>query len=166
MIILGIDPGYAIVGYGVVRYESGRFTVLDYGAVRTSPKQDFEERLCRIYDQTEALIHRWNPGVLGIEQLFFNTNTTTAMGVAQARGCILLCAAKTGLQIHEYTPLQIKQAVTGYGGADKRQVQEMTRMLLGLPEIPKPDDTADALAVAVCCAHSAKNPLNLRAVRG
>ena len=154
MTILGIDPGYAIVGYGALRYEAGRFRVLDYGAVRTDAGQDFCDRLLFIHTQTAALIDRWRPGALGVEQLFFNTNSTTAIGVAEARGCILLSAAQAGVAVCEYTPLQVKQAVTGYGKADKLQMQEMVRLLLGLKEIPKPDDTADALAVAICCAHS------------
>jgi crossover junction endodeoxyribonuclease RuvC len=155
VVILGIDPGYAIVGWGALLYEGGRFRVLGYGAVRTDAGQDFCDRLCTIHTQTEALIARFSPDALGIEQLFFNTNSTTAIGVAEARGCILLSAAQAGVKVLEYTPLQVKQSVTGYGKADKPQMQEMVKLLLGLKQVPKPDDTADALAVAICCAHSA-----------
>ena len=154
MIILGIDPGYAIVGYGVIYYQSGRFRVLEYGAITTPAGMPLPKRLHKIYDGMEELIRKYKPDALSIEQLFFNTNSTTAIGVAEARGCILLSADMNNLPIFEYTPLQVKQAVTGYGRAEKRQIMQMTTTLLGLTEIPKPDDAADALAVAVCHAHS------------
>lgn len=154
MIILGIDPGYAIVGYGVIYYQSGRFRVLEYGAITTPAGMPLPKRLHRIYEGMEQLIEKYKPDSLSIEQLFFNTNSTTAIGVAEARGCILLSADMHNVPIFEYTPLQVKQAVTGYGRAEKKQIMQMTTTLLGLTEIPKPDDAADALAVAVCHAHS------------
>lgn len=154
MIILGIDPGYAIVGYGVIYYQSGRFRVLEYGAITTPAGMPLPKRLHRIYEGMEELIRKYKPDALSIEQLFFNTNSTTAIGVAESRGCILLSADMNNIPIYEYTPLQVKQAVTGYGRAEKRQIMQMTTTLLGLTEIPKPDDAADALAVAVCHAHS------------
>lgn len=154
MIILGIDPGYAIVGYGVIRYEGNHYTTLDYGAVTTPAKTEFSSRLELIYDGVSDVIGRFHPEALAAEQLFFNTNTTTAIDVAQARGVILLAARKQGVPVYQYTPLQVKQAVVGYGRAEKRQVMEMTRVLLNLRTIPKPDDTADALAIAICHAHT------------
>lgn len=153
MIILGIDPGYAIVGFGVVKYANPRYETLDYGAVTTMAKTDFSLRLGIIYDGISEILEKWKPDAVSIEKLFFNSNTKTAIDVAQARGVILLAAVKCGVPVFEYTPLQVKQAVVGYGRAEKRQVMEMTRMLLGLSKVPKPDDTADALAMAVCHAH-------------
>ncbi len=154
MIILGIDPGYAIVGYGVIEYAGNHFRVLSYGAVTTQAGSDFCLRLNDIYDGVTALIEKWKPDRISIEKLFFNTNNKTAINVAEARGCTVLACVKAGIPVHEYTPLQVKQSITGYGRAEKHQVMEMTRMFLNLEKIPKPDDAADALAVAVCCAHS------------
>lgn len=155
MRILGIDPGYAIVGYGIVDYEANRFKVVDYGAVTTAAHTSFDLRLQTIYNGLSCLIEKYSPDAMSIEKLFFNTNTTTAIDVAQARGVIVLAAAQGGLDIAEYTPLQVKQSVVGYGRAEKKQVQEMTRLMLNLKAVPKPDDTADALALAICHAHSA-----------
>ena len=155
MVILGIDPGYAIVGYGVVSYNANRFNVLEYGAVTTEAGAKFSTRFSEIYDYICKFILRNKPDALSIEKLFFNTNTTTAIDVAQARGVILLAAAKHGVPIFEYTPLQVKSSVTGYGRAVKKQVMDMIKSILRLEKIPKPDDTADALALAVCHAHSA-----------
>ena len=155
MRILGIDPGYAIVGYGIVDYEANRFKVVDYGAVTTQAHTPFDLRLQTIYNGLSCLIEKYSPDAMSIEKLFFNTNTTTAIDVAQARGVITLAAAQGGLDIAEYTPLQVKQSVVGYGRAEKKQVQEMTRLMLNLKAVPKPDDTADALALAICHAHSA-----------
>ena len=155
MKILGVDPGYAIVGYGVVEYQNNKFKPLDYGAVTTSAGMDFADRLEIIYSGMDVIIKRNRPQALSIEKLFFNTNTTTAIDVAQARGVILLAAKRNNIPIYEYTPLQVKQAVTGYGRAEKRQMMELTRILLGLHKCPKPDDTADALAMAICHAHTA-----------
>lgn len=154
MRILGIDPGYAIVGWGVVDYTGVAFTTLACGAATTPAGMEFTGRLNIIYEDVTTVISRYEPKVLAIEKLFFNTNTTTAIDVAQARGVILLAARRAGLAIAEYTPLQVKQAVVGYGKAEKRQVMEMTRRILGLERAPKPDDVADALAVAVCHGHT------------
>ncbi|MGN1081089.1 MAG: crossover junction endodeoxyribonuclease RuvC [Acutalibacteraceae bacterium] len=154
MIILGVDPGYATIGWGVVKYEGSSFTVIDYGAVITPPKIEFDKRLEMIFDEMSEIMQKYRPEAMSIEQLFFNKNTTTAIGVAEARGCVLLAARKNLVDIFEYTPIQVKNAVTGYGKAVKNQVMEMTKVILCLKEIPKPDDTADALALAICHAHS------------
>lgn len=154
MIILGIDPGYAIVGYGVIKYENSRFITLDYGTVTTQAKAPFTERLELIYDGVAEIVSKWKPEALSVEKLFFNSNTKTAIDVAQARGVILLAATKAGVPVYEYTPLQVKQSVVGYGRAEKKQVMELTRLILGLQKVPKPDDTADALAMAICHANS------------
>lgn len=154
MRILGIDPGYAIVGWGAVEYRGSRFTCLDYGAVTTPAGMDFPQRLDMIYTGVEELFERFQPEALAIEQLFFTNNKTTGIAVAEARGVILLCAARRNIPIFEYTPMQVKQAVVGYGKATKQQVMEMTRRLLGLQAIPKPDDAADGLAMAICHAHT------------
>lgn len=153
MRILGIDPGYAIVGYGVVDYAKNRFATVGYGAVTTKAKTPFEMRLADIYNDILSIIDKYNPDELAIEKLYFNTNTTTAIDVAQARGVIVLAAHQKGLKISEYTPLQVKQAVTGYGRAEKHQVMEMIKSILSLKAVPKPDDTADALALAICHGH-------------
>ena len=155
MRILGIDPGYAIVGYGIVDYNSCRFSVAGFGAITTKAGVDFPKRLKSIYDDMLYVIDKYKPEALSIEKLYFNTNTTTAIDVAQARGVIVLAAETCGIPIFEYTPLQVKQSVTGYGKAEKHQVMEMVKNLLGLTSVPKPDDTADALALAICHAHSA-----------
>ncbi len=154
MVILGIDPGYAIVGYGVVNYSNNNFKPITFGAVTTPAGMDFPKRLNIIFDGITELIEKTKPDALSIEKLYFNTNTTTAIDVAQARGVIVLAAEKCGVPVFEYTPLQVKQAVTGYGRAEKRQIIEMTKTLLGLSKAPKPDDTADALALAICHAHT------------
>lgn len=153
MRILGIDPGYAIVGYGVTDYSHCRFNLIGYGAITTPANTPFPERLYSIYKDIHCIIDKYKPDCLSIERLYFNTNTTTAIDVAQARGVIILAAQEKGLEISEYTPLQVKQSVTGYGKAEKHQVMEMVKNLLGLKSVPKPDDTADALALAVCHAH-------------
>ena len=153
MRILGIDPGYAIVGYGIVDYAKNRFATVGYGAVTTKAKTPFETRLADIYNDILSIIDKYNPDELAIENLYFNTNTTTAIDVAQARGVIVLAAHQKGLKISEYTPLQVKQAVTGYGRAEKHQVMEMIKSILSLKSVPKPDDTADALALAICHGH-------------
>lgn len=154
MRILGVDPGYAIVGYGVIDYMTGRYRTVDYGAVLTKAHTPFEDRLDIIYTQMCQIIEKYKPDAMAIEQLFFTTNQKTAIAVAQARGVIVLAARRHGVQVFEYTPLQVKQSVVGYGKAIKQQVMEMTRILLKLPSVPKPDDTADALAIAICHAHS------------
>jgi len=154
MIILGIDPGLATVGYGVVNCQSGSYRAIEYGAVITKPHQLLEARLEEIYDSVCTIIERHSIDCMAIEELFFNRNITTAIDVSQARGVILLAARKHGIDIYEYTPLQIKQALVGYGRADKKQIIYMTQVLLHLKEPAKPDDTADALAVAICHGNS------------
>ena len=159
MIILGIDPGLAIVGWGVIEYQRGRFKTLGYGAIRTPAGTRTEERLCGIYRDLNTIIDHFRPDEMAVEELFFNTNITTGIRVAEARGIVLLCGEQKKLRIAEYTPLQVKQAVVGYGRAEKKQVITMVTGLLGLKEPPKPDDTADALAIAVCHAHSGASRL-------
>ena len=155
MRILGIDPGYAIVGYGIIDYLNNHFSVVDYGAITTEAHTDFNSRLVEIYDGLNYLGDKFKPEAMSVEKLYFNTNQKTAIYVAEARGVILLAAKQHDMRICEFTPLQVKQSVVGYGRAEKKQVQEMTRIILKLDSVPKPDDTADALAMAICCAHSA-----------
>lgn len=154
MIILGIDPGFAIVGYGAVEYKGNKFKTVEYGAVTTPAKTEMFSRFKAIYDEVCEIIERVKPDVMAIEELFFNSNQKTAINVAQARGVIILAAMNNGIDVFEYTPLQVKQAVVGYGRAQKAQVQQMVKVLLNLEAVPKPDDTADALAIAICHAHS------------
>ncbi len=154
MRILGIDPGYAIVGYGVLDYDNNKFKTIEYGAITTLSSMNMFDRLKSIYDDLCHVIEQTRPQYMAIEELFFNSNQKTAINVAQARGVILLAAMNYNLNIFEYTPLQVKQAVAGYGRADKNQVQQMVKLLLGLSEVPKPDDTADAVAIAICHGHS------------
>ena len=153
MIILGIDPGLAIVGWGVIEYSGSRFKVLGYGSVETPAHTPTEERLLRINEGIAELINTYHPDVMAVEELFFNTNITTGIRVAEARGVIIMRAHSLGVKLAEYTPLQVKQAVVGYGRAEKKQVISMVTRLLNLDAPPKPDDTADALAIAVCHAH-------------
>ncbi len=160
MRIIGVDPGYAIIGFGIIEYDKASFDVNAYGAVTTPADLPFVRRLKILYDDLNEVLKRYCPEFMAVERLYFNTNHKTAIDVAQARGVILLCAEQNGLKISEYTPLQVKQSVTGYGQAEKKQVQVMTKRLLKLPEIPKPDDTADALAIAVCHAHSYNSQIN------
>lgn len=155
MKIMGIDPGYAIVGVGIVDYQNGQFRVVEYGPITTPPKIEFARRLEMIYDELCAIFARRQIDAVAIEELFFNSNTTTAIAVAQARGVICLAAKKSGVPVFEYTPLQVKSAVTGYGRAEKCQVMDMVKSILQLKTVPKPDDVADALAIAVCHGHSA-----------
>ena len=154
MIILGIDPGIAIVGWGVLEYSGNKFKVLGYGSIQTPATMATEDRLCAVYSELREIIDKYKPEELSIERLYFNSNTTTAIDVAQARGVIVLACESRGVKINEYTPLQVKQSVTGYGKAEKRQVMEMVKNLLGLKTVPKPDDTADALALAVLLWYS------------
>ncbi|MBQ8903705.1 MAG: crossover junction endodeoxyribonuclease RuvC [Oscillospiraceae bacterium] len=160
MRIIGIDPGYAIVGFGVLEYNRAQFQVVDYGAVTTPADMDFNSRLLEIYNDLCYILDKFRPDFLAIERLYFTSNQKTAIDVAQARGIVLLAARQRNIEIFEYTPLQVKQSVTGYGKAVKKQVQEMTTRILKLPEIPKPDDTADALAIAICHAHSYNSQLS------
>lgn len=153
---LGLDPGLATTGWGVVEEESGRLTLADFGVVTTAPGQPLASRLQDLYRELTALIALQQPDVAAVEELFFSRNARTALIVGQARGVALLALADAGLAVHEYTPLQVKQAVVGYGQATKHQVQQMVRMLLELPEVPKPHDAADAVAVAICHLHGAR----------
>ena len=154
MTIIGIDPGYAIIGYGIIDHENNHFKVIDFGAITTEAHTDFNDRLFQIYTELSILLMRHRPDVMAIEKLYFNTNQKTAIPVAEARGVILLAARQNNIPVYEYTPLQVKQSVVGYGRAEKQQVQEMIKILLNLDKVPKPDDTADALAMAVCHAHT------------
>jgi crossover junction endodeoxyribonuclease RuvC len=156
MRVLGIDPGTATTGYGVVEEVNGDLKSLVFGVIRTPADQPLPVRLQLIYQALKELAAEWVPTAAAVEELFFSRNVRTAMSVGQARGVTLLALADIGLDVAEYTPLAIKQAVTGYGNADKAQVQEMVRLLLGLAEAPRPDDAADALAVAICHLHSAR----------
>ncbi len=159
MRILGIDPGYAIVGYGVVDKQGMTYRPVEYGAVTTDAGTLFEERLRIVFEGVCQIIDRTQPDAISLEQLFYYSNQTTVIYVAEARGVILLAARLKNVPVYEYTPMQVKVAVTGYGKAVKKQVQEMTRILLKLPAIPKPDDTADALAMAICHGNSFHNQL-------
>ena len=154
MIIMGIDPGFAITGYGIVKYEGNKFSVIDYGAVTTDAGLPFARRLLILHSELERLITMYKPDAIAIEELFFNKNIKTALNVGHGRGVALLAGARAGIEIFEYTPLQVKQAVVGYGRAEKAQMQQMVKVILNLSKIPKPDDVADALAVAVCHGHS------------
>lgn len=155
MRILGIDPGTGILGFGIVEANKGKVQLVDGGVIRTPVKEDDALRLQTIYEELTDIIVETKPRIMSVEKLFFARNVTTAMTVAQARGVVLLCGKQASMEIFEYTPMQIKQAITGYGKADKKQMQEMVRVLLGLAEIPKPDDAADAIAAAITHAQSA-----------
>lgn len=153
MRILGIDPGTGILGFGVIDVnKSSKMSLVDAGVIRTPVHEDDSVRLLTIFNELKSIIAEFKPEVMSVEKLFFARNVTTAMTVSQARGVVLLLGMQHELELHEYTPMQIKQAVTGYGRADKKQIQEMVRVLLQLKEIPKPDDAADALAAAICCS--------------
>lgn len=155
MRILGIDPGYAIVGVGVLDYEKNKFRPVRYGAVETPADTPFPERLKIIYGDLTAVIAELRPDAVSVEKLYFNSNQKTAIAVAEARGVVLLAAVQAGVPVYEYTPLQIKQSLVGYGRAEKKQVMEMVKTILKLESVPKPDDTADALAAAICHGYSA-----------
>lgn len=156
MIVLGIDPGTAITGYGLVRQLGGRgIELVHYGAIRTPAKTPMAERLKRLYHELCGVIAAHSPDEAAVEELFFSRNVTTALSVGQARGVAILAAAEAGLPVHEYKPREVKQAIVGYGNASKEQVQQMVQVLLGLDEVPRPDDAADAVAVAICHIHSA-----------
>lgn len=154
MVILGIDPGLAIVGWGVVQYRANRFAPMAYGAIQTKAGEPVEDRLQQIYHRLSEIIEKYKPDAIAVEELFWNTNVTTGIVVAEARGVILLCARMHDIPVFEYTPMQVKQAVVGYGKAEKKQVISMVTLMLGLKEPPKPDDTADAIAIAICHAHT------------
>ena len=157
MRIIGIDPGYATVGFGIVDYDGRNFSVVTFGAITTTPEMPFPERLQTIFRDMRELLELYKPDALSMEKLFFYKNQTTAIDVAQARGVIMLAAVESGVAVNEYTPLQVKNSVVGYGLAEKKQVQEMVRSILRLKEVPKPDDTADALALAVTHGHFASS---------
>jgi len=159
MRILGIDPGIAIVGWGVIDYDRMKAKPVDYGAITTGPEMKTEDRIAEVFRQMQQIIAAYQPDAVSIEELFFNTNQKTGIIVAEARGVLLLAATLAGIPVYEYTPLQIKSAVVGYGRADKKQVITMVTMLLKLEKPPKPDDTADALAAALCHAHSGTSAL-------
>ncbi|HIP88358.1 MAG TPA: crossover junction endodeoxyribonuclease RuvC [Anaerolineales bacterium] len=156
MRVLGVDPGTATTGYGVVEETVDGLRALAYGVITTPAGRPLPHRLRTIYRELGRLAREWQPDAAAVEELYFSVNVRTAMSVGQARGVVLLALAEAEIPVAEYSPLAVKQALTGYGGAEKRQMQEMVRMLLGLPEIPRPDDAADALAVAVCHLHSAR----------
>ena len=159
MIILGIDPGLAIVGYGVIEYKSPHFKTLAHGAILTPAHTNVEDRLLEIYERLSELIRIYKPDAVAVEELFFNTNQKTVITVAEARGCILLCCKQNNVPLFEYTPLQVKQSVVGYGRADKKQVISMVKLLLKLEKAPKLDDTCDALAIAICHANCSSSKI-------
>lgn len=165
MIIVGIDPGLAISGYGVLNYIGNKFEVIDYGAVTTESKEEFPRRLKIIYDSYIELFKLYKPEAVAIEELFYNKNVKTAIAIAEARGVHLLAAENSGISLYEYTPLQIKQGIVGYGRAEKKQIQEMVKVILHLDSIPKPDDVADGLAAAICHAHSLKYASNFKILK-
>ena len=160
MVILGVDPGFATVGVGVIEYSNPRFKYLTCGAILTPAGEMVERRITTVYDEIDEIIRKYKPDAMAIEELFFNTNQKTIINVSQARGVILLAAQKNAVPIFEYTPLQVKQAVVGYGRAEKKQVIDMVRRILNMPAPPKPDDAADAVALAICHARSATSLLN------
>ena len=156
MRILGIDPGFAITGYSIIDYIGNKFKLIDNGAILTKAGVSFPQRLTKIYDDLNLIIDKYLPEAIAVEELFFNQNTKTAINVAQARGVILIVGCKRGIPTFEYTPLQVKQAVTGYGRADKMQVQKMVQSILKIEKVPKLDDITDSMAIAICHAHSQK----------
>lgn len=156
MRILGIDPGFAITGYSVIDYTGNKFKLITAGAVQTKVGVSFPLRLTKIYDDLEIIINEYKPDAMAVEELFFNNNIKTGIGVAQARGIVLVVGSKLGVETFEYTPLQVKQAVVGYGRAEKKQVQKMVQSILKVDEIPKLDDITDSMAIAICHAHSAR----------
>ena len=156
MRILGIDPGYAITGYSIIDYIGNKFKLIESGAVTTAAGVAFPTRLTRIYDEISMIIDEYKPDAISVEELFFNQNVKTAINVAQARGIVLVAGCKKNIDTYEYTPLQVKQAVAGYGRADKIQVQKMVKTILNVEKLPKLDDITDSMAVAICHAHSSK----------
>lgn len=156
MRILGIDPGFAITGYSIIDYQGNKFKLIDSGAVTTKAGESFPLRLTKIYDDLSMIIDEYKPDAISVEELFFNNNVKTAINVAQARGVVLVVGCQKQIPTYEYTPLQIKQAVAGYGRADKIQVQKMVKAILNVEKLPKLDDTTDSMAAAICHAHSAR----------
>ena len=164
MIVLGIDPGVATIGFGVIETERGKDRLIQYGVITTPAGIPLSRRLVQINEDMDQLIQQFKPDEIAIEELFFTKNITTGISVAHGRGVILLAAERAGIPIYEYTPMQVKQAVVGYGGAEKRQVMLMTQRLLGMKQVPKPDDAADALAIAICHGRSATSLMNTERV--
>ena len=164
MVILGIDPGVATIGFGLIRAERGRNTLLQYGVITTPPGIPLSERLLQISRDMEQLLETFKPDEIAVEELFFTKNITTGIAVAHGRGVILLAAEKAGIPVFEYTPMQVKQAVVGYGKAEKKQVMLMTQRLLNMKDIPRPDDAADALAIAICHSRAATSLMNTERV--
>ena len=164
MVILGIDPGVATIGFGLIRAERGRNTLLQYGVITTPPGIPLSERLLQISRDMEQLLETFKPDEIAVEELFFTKNITTGIAVAHGRGVILLAAEKAGIPVFEYTPMQVKQGVVGYGKAEKKQVMLMTQRLLNMTDIPRPDDAADALAIAICHSRAATSLLNTERV--
>jgi len=162
MRVLGVDPGTATTGFGLVEQESGKIRAVDYGCIRTSPDAPLPQRLHEVHARIQGIIRDFRPDVVAVEQVFFNKNARSALQVGQARGVVLLAANQTGLPVLEYTPLEVKMGVVGYGRASKRQIQSMIKVLLGLEDEPRPDDAADALAVALCCIHTETTLRELR----
>jgi crossover junction endodeoxyribonuclease RuvC len=162
VIVLGVDPGTAATGYGIISREGGRLRAIDYGCVETSAALPLPERLLRIHDAIDDLVERHGPDLVGVERIFFSRNAQTAFAVGQARGVVLLAAARRGIEIRDATPNEVKSAIAGYGAADKEQVQRMVALVLGLAEPPTPDDAADALAIAVCVANRERASDTLR----
>ena len=160
MRIIGIDPGFAITGFGVIEYTGNKFSIIDVGAITTEAGLELSDRLLTLSNGLDELIVKYKPDAMAVEELFFNTNVKTAIKVGHGRGVVLLAAAKADIKVYEYTPLQVKQAVVGYGRAEKKQVMELTRIFLGLDKLPQPDDAADALAIAVCHAHTSGSLLS------
>lgn len=156
MIVLGIDPGVALLGYAILKTQGNNLEVIDYGCIETSSQEDFSQRLIQIYQKLKLIIKKYQPDKISIEDIYFAKNVKTAIKVSEARGVAILAAAETKAEILEYTPLQVKQALTGYGRAPKIQIQKMVKMILKLKEIPKPDDVADALAIAITCIQTKK----------
>ena len=164
MVILGIDPGVATIGFGLIRAERGKNTLLQYGVITTPPGIPLSERLLQISRDMEQLLETFKPDEMAVEELFFTKNITTGIAVAHGRGVILLAAEKAGIPVFEYTPVQVKQGVVGYGKAEKKQVMLMTQRLLNMKDIPRPDDAADALAIAICHSRAATSLLNTERV--
>ena len=159
MVILGIDPGYATTGFGLISSERGKYALLQYGIVTTPPELTFPQRLNMLFEDITRLLEVTKPEAVAVEELFWGHNITTGIGVSHGRGVILLAIERAGVPLFEYTPMQVKQAITGYGKAVKKQIQEMTRMMLHLESIPKPDDTADALGMAIAHCHCSRSRL-------
>ncbi len=162
MVILGIDPGYATTGFGLISAERGTYTLLQYGIITTPADLPFPQRLNMLFEDMSRLIEVTKPGAVAVEELFWGHNITTGIGVSHGRGVILLAIERAGLPLFEYTPMQVKQAVVGYGKAEKRQVMDMTRRFLKMEKMPRPDDAADAIAIALCHARSATSLLTNR----